>query len=170
MIAERLICYEKRILCPKGLFKNPSWSRIDFEKGEIGKTEYRAFMVLPHFKIVIGNCNSSRFSALRQVRLIRFLDMKRIDTHFTAEIAVSASGLMAPPFFIVQGKRSTSSWFEPLPRYSWGSMASEIIQAFTRHLNTFLRKFLPTSISYTRRTVGAEEGYKAVKEVDHALS
>ncbi len=41
-------------------------------------------------------------------------------THGKAVIAVSASGRKTPPFFIVQGKKVITRWFDPLPAKSCG--------------------------------------------------
>ncbi len=91
-------------------------------------------------------------------------------THVTAVIAVSASGRKPPPFFIVQGKKVMSAWFDPLPKESYGghiltgqdwfpadgavemsekwSMTREKIPSFVKHLDKYVRNILPSSTSY----------------------
>ena len=94
--------------------------------------------------------------------------------HITCVVAVSASGKKAPPFFIVSGKNVMSNWVEPLPsiyknsgeicrkfeQENWfpkdgvikctekGSMEMSIMPAFIKHLNAYVRSFLPNDVSY----------------------
>ena len=90
--------------------------------------------------------------------------------HVTVVLAVSASGKKAPPFFIVESKRNMSNWYYKLEKEEYkissgqlsvltedgwfpsdacvimaekGSMETRIIPLFMRHLNMFLRKYVP---------------------------
>ena len=92
--------------------------------------------------------------------------------HVTAVIVVSASGLKAPPFFFISGKRKYADWFEPLLpdvycdkdgiphklcENQWfpdngvhkltenGSMEMDILAAFIGHFNSFVRQFVHPS-------------------------
>ncbi len=86
-------------------------------------------------------------------------------THVTDVTAVSASGRKTPPFFIVQGTKVMIRWFDSLPAESYDghvltennwlpsngvvkmsekvSMTSDIIPSFIRHLDVYVRQFLP---------------------------
>ncbi len=78
-------------------------------------------------------------------------------------------GRKPPPFFIVQGKKVMSDWFDPLPKESYGghtlteqdwfaaygavqisekgSMTRAIIPSFVKHFDKYVRNFLPSSTS-----------------------
>ena len=91
--------------------------------------------------------------------------------HVTCVVAVSASGLRCPPFFIIQGKHPMSSWtdaiegkpgqilkstvLERFTRENWfphngvkamsekGSMTMQTLPLFMTHFNTFVRRHVP---------------------------
>lgn len=89
--------------------------------------------------------------------------------HITVVLAVSASGLLAPPFFIIAGLRVMPDWFKSLHREKYnfkdpslqqlyknnwfpedtavymrakGSMVQQVIPLFIEHINIFVRKHL----------------------------
>ena len=95
--------------------------------------------------------------------------------HVTYVIAISASGLKAPPFFIVAGKNRMSKWFEPLnsgiykfengrphplSEHGWcpddacvamtenGSMQMDVMPMFIEHINSFVRRTVNASLHY----------------------
>ena len=94
--------------------------------------------------------------------------------HIRCVVAVSASRRKAPPFFIVAGKHVMSNWVDPLPtiyknsrnacrkyeQENWfprdgvikctekGSMEMSVMPAFVKHLNAFVRSFLPQNETY----------------------
>ena len=99
----------------------------------------------------------------------------KMSKQITAIIAVSASGLKAPPFFVVAGKNVMSSWLEPLPKdeiveeiraLAWlknakwwpdgavvmtsenGSMEKRLIKFVIEHGNRYVRKFVLAEDAY----------------------
>lgn len=93
-----------------------------------------------------------------------------ISKHITAVIAASASGTVAPPFFIIAGKRKSSDWWspvtgrfnakpcgiiEPYMKEGWfptdgcikvtenGSMEGPVLSAFVQHVEHTARQDVP---------------------------
>ena len=96
-------------------------------------------------------------------------------SHVTVVLAVSASGKKASPFLIAEGKRNMSNWYCKLEKEEYklssgrlsmltedgwfpsdacvvmvekGSMEMRIIPLFMRHLNMFVRKYVPKENEY----------------------
>jgi len=117
----------------------------------------------------------------------------KMNKHINAIIAVSASGLKAPPFFIVAGKNVMSSWLEPLkkddiveemPSIAWltnakwwpdgavvmtsenGSMEKRLIKFVVEHIDRFVRKFVLAEEEYCLTLDGhsSREGWEWLEQ------
>ena len=114
--------------------------------------------------------------------------------HITAVIAVSADGLIAPPFFIIAGKKVVQKWIDPLDpsfreghpdcdmftRPEWmpadatirvtenGSMEMAILPAFIKHLDNFVRNVSGGKDSYllTVDVHGSRNGYAWLEQCE----
>lgn len=104
-----------------------------------------------------------------------------MNKQITAVVAISASGRMTPPFFIVAGKRALTKWFGPVTGRvhtaekeiekfikqreegggsHWfpkdgvikvtenGSMEKDVIAAMMKHINKYVRNFVPEEKVY----------------------